>query len=129
MKFTKAIVRLKENWLLQKVENTNNFLVKSEFFWILDYKVENSEMIIIPKDFSTDFWSIPQFLWWLFNPTKYLAYILHDFLYSKEYIGKLNRKDADKILKEALKVEGMWRCWRWLVYLAVRLFWWQFYKK
>ena len=129
MKFTKAKVKLKENWLLQKIINTNNFLVKSEFFWILDYEKENSEIIIVPKDFCTDFWSIPQFLWWFYNPTKYLAYILHDFLYSKKYIWKIDRKESDKILLEALKVEWMNFIKRWLVYLAVRWFGLLFYKK
>ncbi|PZM81831.1 hypothetical protein DLH72_05025 [Candidatus Gracilibacteria bacterium] len=130
MKFTEAKrkINLKKNGLLQKIPNTNNFLVLSEFFWILDYDDEFSEKIIVPKYFVTDFGSIPQFLWWFYNPTRFVAYVLHDFLYSKKYIGDIRRKKADLILKEALKVEGMGKIKRNLVYLAVRIFGGLFYK-
>lgn len=140
MKFTEAKrkINLAKNGLLQKMPNSKNWLVKNEFFWIVDYEnMQNSEIIIVPKNFVTDFWSIPQFLWWFYNPTRYVAYILHDFLYSKRYTSPLapllnqrgERKSADLILKEALKVEWMGILKRNLVYLAIRVFGWKFYKK
>lgn len=132
MKFTEAErkINLEKNWLLQKISNTNNFITKSEFFWIIDYKnKETSEKIIVPKNFITDFGSIPRFLWWFFDKTRFVSYILHDFLYSKKYYWNLNRKESDKILKEALKVEWMGFFKRNLVYFGVRIFWKKFFRK
>jgi len=68
-----------------------------------------------------------------FNPTKYLAYVLHDFLYGKDgaiihdnYIEEVRvdytRKDADNIMREAIKVEKSWIIERNSIYLGVRLF-------
>lgn len=131
MKFTEAKrkINLEKNWLLQKIPNTKNFITKSEFFWLVDYNDEFSEKIIVPKNFVTDFGSIPRFLWIFFDKTRFVSYILHDFLYSKKYCWNLNRKESDKILKEALKVEWMWFFKRNLVYLWVRLFWKKFFRK
>lgn len=140
MKFTEAKrkINLEKNWLLQKIPWSQNFITKSEFFWLVDYNDEFSEKIIVPKNFVTDFGSIPRFLWIFFDKTRFVSYILHDFLYSKKYNPhpksfsqkeKDLRKKADKILKEALKVEWMWFFKRNLVYLGVRIFWKKFFRK
>ena len=88
-----------------------------EFIWYLDYELKD-EKIIVPKWFITDFGSIPLPLRLIFNPTKYVAYILHDYLYSEEwdivtlYWNKeYDRMDADNILADALQVEWMWTIW------------------
>lgn len=161
MKFTEAKrkINLEKNGLLQKIPWSKNFITKSEFFWLVDYDDEFSEKIIVPKNFVTDFGSIPRFLWGFFDKTRFVSYILHDFMYSKKYkdfeeekifkqffqensiflwlieeeidkyVNKKLRKKADKILKEVLKVEWMWFFKRNLVYLWVRLFWKKFFRK
>ncbi len=118
MKFTKAIKTLK-NWHLMKKSWTNDWLVMKPFVWFLDYN-NRKWKIEVPLGFITDFGSIPQLLWIFFNPTKFVSYILHDYLYSNPWL--LTRKECDIILIEALKIEWMWLLKRILIYLAVRLF-------
>ncbi len=134
MKFTQAI--LKKNWLLRKLPRSKNWIVNDTFIWYLDYDTKK-EFVEIYKWFKTDFGSIPKILQSIFSPTKYLAYILHDFLYSKNWIIKdinwkniaYTRKIADQILREAMKVEWASFLERWLVYLGVRLGGFLFFKK
>jgi len=137
MKFTQAV--LCKNWLLEKIPRSNFWKVETEFVWFIDYQTKK-EYVEIHKWFKTDFWSIPKFLQNIFSPTRYLAYILHDFLYSKngrikekvydweKYIS-YTRKQADKILREAMKVEWASFLERWLVYIWVRIWWKKHYKK
>ncbi len=155
MKYSQAI--LNKNWLLQKEPWGKQWEIKDEFIWYVNYKTKLS-YIIIPKWFKTDFWSIPKFIQNIFSPTKYVGYILHDYLYvssskimisnngetfdkeisklrvSFEYKDKEkiyaypNRKFADKVLKEAIKVEWAWVIERNLIYIAVRLFWFLYFK-
>lgn len=123
-------VRLLKNGTLTKESGTNLFEVDISFLWWIDYENKKGK-IKVRKWFKTDFWSIPKILRWYFNPTKYLAYILHDNLYSRLYeiyiIDKneydIQRKFADDIMREALKVEGMKKVDRYLVRLWCRLFW------
>ena len=134
MKFTQAV--LHKNWLLKKIPRSNKWKVETEFVWFIDYNTKK-EYVEIHKWFKTDFGSIPKFLQWIFSPTKYLAYILHDYLYSKNWCIKskvtisvnYTRKDADLILRKALKVEWASKIERLFIYLWVRLFWWIKYKK
>ena len=137
MKFTQAV--LHKNWLLQKIPRSNKWRVETEFVWFIDYKTKK-EYVEIHKWFKTDFGSIPKILQGIFNPTRYISYILHDYLYSdfwhikkqeSEWVIYLNytRKDADKILREALKVEWASFIERWLIYIWVRIWWWKHYKK
>jgi len=120
MKFTKAIKTLK-NWHLMKKSWTNKWIIVEPFVWFLDYD-NRSWKIIIPLGFVTDFWSIPQLLWFFFNPTKFVSYILHDYLYSNPWL--LTRKECDIILIEALKIEWMWWFKRMLIYFWVRVWGW-----
>lgn len=125
MKFTTAI---KMNWLVQKVPWTDFWRVWEMFKWQLVYW-DNSQVIYVHKWFITNFWSIPPLFRIFFNPTKYLAYILHDKMYSKEYKSKLTREDKDKILFESLWVEWAWLVTRLFIYMWVRIFWGLYYKK
>lgn len=150
MKYTSAT--LKKNWLLQKIPWSNYWIVKEEFIWFINYETKLS-FVIIPKWFKTNFWSIPKIIQNIFSPTKYLAYVLHDYLYSKDskiiisdhmdsfdkeihslrvlfeennnpkIYAKPNRKFADKILIEAIKVEWWIFIERFFIYLWVRIFW------
>ena len=134
MKFTQAV--LQRNWLLQKIPRSNKWKVETEFVWFIDYNTKK-EYVEIHKWFKTDFGSIPKFLQNIFNPTRYISYILHDYLYSKNWCIKskvtisvnYTRKDADLILLEALKVEWASFIERWLIYLWVRIWWAKHYKK
>lgn len=128
MKFTKAI-QLMQEWAFYKIKATNYFKTASNFIWYIDY-TDKKEYINVPKDFVTDFGSIPQFLWWISNPTKYVSYVLHDYLYEVQgEWGKYTRKECDMIMLEALQVEWCNIISAYLKYLAVRLFWWQAWKK
>lgn len=104
MKFTQAI---KKNWLLQKIPWTNNkFKVMDEFVRYVDY-TDKSAHIIVPEGFITDFGSIPRLFHWLFNPTKYISYILHDYLYSYKWCVLLPDDFNERWITwvEKLKVE------------------------
>jgi hypothetical protein len=130
MKFTHA-VKLKKNGLLQKIPASKYFVVQDEFEWYLSHD-EREKCVVVEKGFKTDFGSIPMLFQFVFSPTRYVAYILHDRLYKKDSwihvkgnpggIFSPTRKISDQILREALKVEGMSFLGRWIVYIAVRAF-------
>ena len=134
MKFTKAI-ELKNNWLLKKINN-KWWKIEDQFIWYIDYQ-DKEECVIVPEWFITNFWSIPKILRGFLDFTS-LWYILHDYLYAKEWKLLLTdseiqvpitRSYADMVLRDALKVEWIWFIKRWLVWIWVRLFWFLFYKK
>lgn len=135
MKFTKAI-ELKQNWLLKKLPNSDLFEVRQEFIWYLDYSTKK-EYVVIPRWFRTNFWSIPRILRFLFNPVKYISYLLHDYWYSKnaficiwEYEARdFTREEADLILLEALNVEWAWTIEKFCIYFWVRIGGWLNFKK
>lgn len=126
MRFSQAVT-LGHNWLLKPL-TYNKWEVMQQFIWYIDFD-KKTESVIVPIWFITDLWSIPSILKGLI-PATYVAFICHDYLYSEVWEIKnedwmnivYNRKEADHILMEALKVEGMWRFDRWLVYIGVRLF-------
>lgn len=124
MKFT---IAMQHNWLLKKIPNSNYWVVSESFVWYLDYCNKKHE-IRVPKGFKTNFGSIPKPLRAIFNPTRYISYILHDWGYSK-LNKKYTRKDIDLMLLEALRIEWASATERSLVYLAVRYFWWLFFNK
>jgi len=81
-----------------------------------------NNVITVPKGFKTDLASIPRFLWSLgFAPFgKYTdAAIVHDYLYT---LQPCPRKDADRVLLEAMEVLGVGRFQMYTIYQAVRLF-------
>jgi len=127
MKFTTAI---SENWLLQKIPWTDLWTVFKSFKWEVVYWDRNTT-ITVPYWTITDFWSIPFFLRTFINPTKYISYILHDYLYSNDFMINrkiLSRKDKDLILLESLWVEWAFLFTRVLIYLWVRIWGGLFYK-
>jgi len=137
MKYTDA-VRLKKNWLLRKIPWTLNFEVMETFIWYIDYKNKNY-YVVVPKGFVTNFGSIPRLVRTFFDPVKYLWYVLHDYLYSKE--GKIKydngleteinytRLDADTILYTSIRVEWGWLIESICIFLWVALWWFIKYKK
>ena len=114
-------------------------------------------MIKIDKWFITDFWSIPA-IFFSFNKTKYISYILHDFLYSLKYKiykielkkektkikwkktlkfldvydlkeTEIDKKWADNILYDMLKYEGMSDLWIKLVKIWLTIWGWFNFRK
>lgn len=137
MRYTEAI-QIGQNGLLRKLQG-EIFEVREEFFWYLNYTKKNP-IVIIPKGFQTNFGSIPRIMRVFFTPTKYLWYILHDNLYS--WLGiiiyqddfefsevQYNRKEADLILRNCLKVEGAWFFERNCIYWGVRIWWKSYYER
>ena len=97
-------VASKTNGTLRKIPGTDRWVVQEAFVWYIDY--ENKERaIIVPAGFGTDFGSIPRILHPILSPTKYIAYILHDYLYTFAEALAISQKEADAILKEALRAE------------------------
>lgn len=123
LKFTSARY-LNNIWLiLKKISGTNKWEVAEDFIFYIDY--ENRDwLVIIPKWFITDMWSIPRILWIFLNPTKYISYVLHDFICSR--IPKYwTRKQADIILIEWMNIEWASFFEKLFVYLWVRI--WAFF--
>lgn len=122
LKFSTAY---KSDGTLRKIPWSDRFVVQEPFVWEIDYEMKNKGKIVVPAWFGTDFGSIPMIFRPFFSPTKYISYVLHDYLYT---YWEYSRKEADDILKEALKVEGMNRVWIFIVYATIRLFWQSHYK-
>ena len=99
--------------------------------WILDqplhYRTEEGGDIVVPADFVTDLASIPMGFRNFFpiNGRHRQAAVVHDYLYAN-HIG--SRKRADEIFLQAMTAcdVPLWR--RRLMYRAVRLFGWVFWR-
>ena len=79
-----------------------------------------SDNIVVPKDFKTDFGSVPKIFWNIVSPIGKAvgAYVLHDYLYATQ---ERSRLVADAILLEALEVLKVNWFQRWLIYRGVRM--------
>jgi len=75
---------------------TEDFYYLSE---VLGYIVK------VPKGFVTDFASVPRLpvIWWLFGGIAKRPAVVHDYMYS---VSGISRKQADAVLKEAMKANG-----------------------
>ena len=102
-----------------------NFKLLEEF----EYYRENdrNDVIKVPKDFVTDFASIPRLFWNILPPsgTKKNRYgkaaVLHDYLYDKTCKIKMSRKDADNMFYEAMRAVKVSKFVAKLFYYSVRL--------
>jgi len=78
--------------------------------------------IVLEEGFETDFASVPKFLWSVFPPTLGLrGALIHDYLYQYKTV---DRRTADKILKDQWKLAGVDWLRRNAGYLLVRIFGW-----
>ena len=122
---------LEQNGTLRKIPWVRKFVVQEYFEWRIDYFDESKWRVIIPAWFATNFWSIPRILTWVYDPCEYLAYVLHDYLYSDIAVVTMidgttrviTREEADNILLEAIQVEGMSKILAYPVYWWVRIGW------
>lgn len=83
------------------------------------------DFIDIPIRYKTDGASIPRFAWGIIGGPlgKYApAAVVHDFLYHTQ---TRTRKESDRIFLEAMKVLGVNRFKRWIMYQVVRWFGWR----
>ena len=82
-----------------------------------------TETYCVPKDFQTDFASVPRFLWPLLPPHGRVkkAAILHDWLYQQSHIP---REHCDRVFLEAMTADHVPPVQRWAMYEGVRLFGW-----
>jgi len=113
-------IKISQNWYLQKLIWTKYFVITKEYIFLLII-YGKKYTIKVPKGFVTDFGSIPP-MFFFFDKSGYISYILHDYLYS--LIWKIvninweldyNQMLADEILTEWLKEEWMNETWRNLV--------------
>lgn len=102
-----------------------------------DYRLgapDGKEFVHIPAGFITDFASVPRGLWNLLPPIGPYgkAAVVHDWLYqtmvieetengSWRWFRAVDRKEADHILHEGMKVLGVNWWTRWAIYLGVRV--------
>ena len=95
----------------------------------LRYKTKKGGLIIVPKDFVTDYASVPRFLHWLLRPDGNYksAAVVHDWIYKKNC--SYSRKEADLLFKEAMESLSIefWKVS--LLYLGVRSFGWAVWKQ
>lgn len=86
--------------------------------------------LVACEGFTTDFASIPRFLWRVLPPAG-SAYdapaVIHDLLYRQQAIqGRaITRAFADAVLNEAMTVKGVARWKRWTIIAGLRLGGWK----
>jgi len=77
----------------------------------------------IPKGFTTDWATIPRFLWSVYSPNKaetIPAAVIHDYLYFCPQ--QRSRKEADSIFYDALVYQGFSKRTAFKYWMAVRIF-------
>ena len=111
MKFSEA-VQLNKNGTLKKEIGTNNWEVQSSFIWLINYNQKDGDKIIISKGFKTNFGSIPRLFWVFLNPTKYVSYILHDWLLWEKVDWEI------QVITEWKKIYSFWS-WQNPIYLTL----------
>ena len=81
---------------------------------------DKTHTIEVPKDFVTDFNSVPRGLWNVFPPWEYPeAGVVHDYLYR---LGLGTRKEADAIHRRILEHLECPRVKRYAAWVALRVF-------
>lgn len=101
-----------------------------EFYFY--FNEEDKELgVTVPTGFITDFASVPRILWAIIAPTgrHTKAAVLHDYLYSTSSTLNFTRKHCDKLFLEAMKILGVKKWKRVLMYRGVRLFGGKYYKQ
>ncbi len=93
------------------------------------YTAPDGRQWTMPEGLETDFGSIPNALEWIpglepWGTEGDAPYILHDYLYACNRAGKpecRDRKDADQILYDALRLCGVGRVRAGVIYYGVRV--------
>jgi hypothetical protein len=108
-------------------EDGKHWLLLKDFSYEL-YSRGSGAKICVPRDYVTDLASTPRLIWSVFPPWERYgkAAIIHDYLY---YTGMCSRKHADMIMREIMINSNVDIVSRTLIYMALRLCGWMFYKK
>lgn len=96
-------------------------------FWLtepLTVILSTGQTITIPEGFSTDFASVPKFLWGIFPPIgdHNLADVIHDYLYTTNLVSRHHADAEFYYWLGQLRPLGRSRLDNWLRYTAVRVF-------
>lgn len=112
--FTDKLVVTKTTGMLWELERPFTYYIGSE---------DSGESVTVPKDFCTDFASIPRIFWIILPPDGNYsqASVLHDYMYQKQ---TFSRKKCDDIFLESMEVLEVPRWKRYVMYRALRLFGW-----
>lgn len=104
--------------VLELLDNYRWRLMEPFEFWLTD---KPQDVIRVPAGYVTDLASVPRILWSLLPPAgRYAkAAIIHDWMYDNALRSK---KEADLIFLDGMRVLGVSRWRRRLMYLAVRVF-------
>lgn len=105
-----------------KVEVLDDYKFKViESFEYYVGNMDSDEVIIVPEGFITDFASIPRIFWSILPPHgRYAkAAVIHDYLYTNAI---KNKKYADEVFKEAMKVLNVNDTVIFIMYKAVSWF-------
>lgn len=85
-------------------------------------------IVTAPKSFITDFASVPRvpFIFDVLGDIAHRSAVIHDYLYST---GQVNRYVADKVLLEAMKLDGipLWK--RYQIFIGVRIGGWKAWRE
>lgn len=129
---------MKNKELITILREGKNFELLEPFYFYFDAKsdsllglkseviaLENGQVCIpVPKGFVTDFGSVPLLFQSLISPvgkpTK--AYVLHDYLCTLANKGAIARKKADEVFLDGLRILGVGRIQRSVIYGGVRVY-------
>ena len=111
--------------VVEPLEDGKNWRLVEEFEFYFDDR-DGRKAIKIPAGFVTDFASVPRVFWNILPPWgKYgKAAVVHDFCYRT---GCVSRKKCDWIFLEGMRVLGVPKWKRLIMWAAVRLFGWSAY--
>lgn len=93
-----------------------------DFMFYLDDGDDTSETILIRAGFTTDFASVPRWLWWLYppySPQYGKAAVLHDGVYCAHTYSQIQ---CDGLFLDGMRVLGANRITRNTMHAAVRVF-------
>lgn len=90
----------------------------------LVYKGDIVDLVYVPAGFITDFASVPRvpFIFDVLGDIAHRSAVLHDYLY---YCGNVSRYTADRVLLEAMKVDGVAPWKRQQIFWGVRIGGWK----
>ena len=127
-----------KSWMVLCSENPGSVFEKNmPFGFDIGWSPLGKETVEIPNGFITDFASIPRPLWWLLPKWgKYgKAAVIHDYLYKRKkarittsskvgdrwYEVPITRKEADRIMLQAMEVSNTPRWQKFLIYAGIRM--------
>jgi hypothetical protein len=111
-----------ENLIVSPLPDGKTWVLRSKFSFYLG-ATEDSETIVVPAGFITDFASVPRIFWWIYPKWgKYgNAAVIHDYLYSAQ-LEKYPKKWADEIFLQGMQVLNVGKFTARILFWAVKYF-------